>query len=117
MPFFIVASLKSTMEFYLDRLGFEIDFATSDFAIVRRDRVAIMLKELGPEARPLPNQQRHAWARWDAYIYSPDPHLLFEEFRERNAEFHRPISDTDDGLRAFEIQDCNGYVICFGRPR
>ena len=29
---------------------------------------------------------------------------------------HRPLADTGDGLRAFEIKDNSGYVICFGRP-
>jgi hypothetical protein len=30
---------------------------------------------------------------------------------------HRPLADTSDGLRAFEIIDNSGYVICFGRPK
>ena len=32
-------------------------------------------------------------------------------------EFHRPLEDTEDGLRAFEILDGDGYVLCFGRKR
>jgi hypothetical protein len=30
---------------------------------------------------------------------------------------HRPLADTHDGLRAFEIIDNSRYVICFGRPQ
>jgi hypothetical protein len=30
---------------------------------------------------------------------------------------HRKLADTNDGLRAFEITDNNGYVLCFGRPK
>jgi hypothetical protein len=30
---------------------------------------------------------------------------------------HGPLVDTGDGLRAFEIIDNSGYVICFGRPQ
>ena len=29
---------------------------------------------------------------------------------------HKHLKDTEDGLRAFEIIDNNGYVLCFGRP-
>jgi hypothetical protein len=28
----------------------------------------------------------------------------------------RKLANTNDGLRAFEIRDNNGYVLCFGRP-
>ena len=115
MPFFIVDNLKAASEFYADQLGFETEIAIPEskpfFAIVRRDRVAIMLKEIGADTRPRPNHTRHEWARWDAYIYSPDPDTLFAEYQERNVKFHRPIADTGDGLRAFEIKDNNGYVL------
>ena len=33
------------------------------------------------------------------------------------AELARELADTSDGLRAFEIIDNSGYVLCFGRPR
>jgi hypothetical protein len=29
---------------------------------------------------------------------------------------HRELANTNDGLRAFEIADNSGYVLCFGRP-
>ena len=29
---------------------------------------------------------------------------------------HRDLANADDELRAFEIIDNNGYVICLGRP-
>jgi len=34
----------------------------------------------------------------------------------RAVPIHEPSNDTGDGLRAFEITDNNGYVLCFGRP-
>jgi catechol 2,3-dioxygenase-like lactoylglutathione lyase family enzyme len=121
MPFFIVERLDASLDFYVQRLGFSVDVALPKgapyFAIVQRDRIGIMLKEIGTDIRPQPNHTRHGWARWDAYIYTPEPDALFEEFQARNVPFHHPISDTDDGLRAFEIFDNNGYVICFGRPK
>ena len=119
MPFFITGSLEAAIEFYVKRLGFIKEVAIPEpapfFAIVQRDRVGIMLKEVGAETLPQPNHTRHGWARWDAYIYSPDPDALFEEFSGRQVKFHQPIADTNDGLRAFEVMDHDGYVLCFGR--
>jgi hypothetical protein len=72
MPFFIVKRLDATLDFYVERLGFSIDIAIPKaspyFAIVQRDRVSIMLKEISKEIRPQPNHTRHGSARWDAYI-------------------------------------------------
>jgi hypothetical protein len=39
------------------------------------------------------------------------------EFSSRNVEFSAPLQDTDDGLRGFELEDADGYVLFFGRPR
>lgn len=45
-----------------------------------------------------------------------DPDALFVEFQSRGLEFHEPLTDTDDGLRGFELMDYDGYVFCFGKP-
>ena len=72
---------------------------------------------------PLPNYLRDikkGWARWDAYLHVPDPDALAAEFSSRNIEFFRTLKDSedgDDGLRGFEVQDADGYVLFFGRPK
>ena len=118
-PFFIVSDAPSALSFYRDRLGFEITFQEPAdepfFAIVCRGRAMIMLKDVGVD--PLPNYKREPAARWDAYLYVPDPDSLAAEFASRNVEFSEPLKDTHDGLRGFELRDCDGYVLFFGRPR
>ena len=122
-PFFIVRNVPAALAFYRDRLGFEITFQGPDpddifFGIVERGAAMIMLKDVGVE--PVPNYTRdvkQGWARWDAYLYVPDPDALFAEYSSRNIEFFRPLGDDDDGLRGFELQDADGYVLFFGRPR
>lgn len=119
-PFFIVASLFESVAFYRDRLGFDLVFATPDdepfFAIVRRDGVQLMLKEIASDVPPLPNRQRHAWAKWDAFVYVEDPDRLSKELAERGVAFLTELADTEDGLRGFELQDADGYVLFCGRP-
>lgn len=122
-PFFIVDDLPATLAFYQSKLGFDVlykgggDGTGNDFwAIVGRDRVMLMLKAITPEVHPQPNHSRHEWAPWDAYINTEDPDTLYAEFTGRKASVHRELANTHDGLRAFEIIDNNGYVLCFGRP-
>ncbi len=122
-PFFIVRSVPDSLSFYRDHLGFDITFqgpAPDDifFGIVQRGAAMIMLKDVGVD--PLPNYKRDVkkgWARWDAYLHVPDPDALAAEFLSRHVEFSVPLKDTDDGLRGFELQDADGYVLFFGRLR
>jgi len=115
-PFFVVDNLQASLDFYCSKLGFEVTYTNNDFyGIVQRDRVMVMLKAITPEIHPQPNHTRHDWARWDAYVYTPDPDALYAEYVAKAVPMHRPLADTDDGLRAFEITDNSGYVICFGR--
>ena len=118
-PFFIVSDGPSALSFYRDLLGFESVFQEPAeepfFIIVRRGRAMIMLKSVGVD--PLPNYKREPQARWDAYLYVPDPDALAAEFASRNVEFSAPLKDTHDGLRGFELRDADGYVLFFGRPR
>jgi catechol 2,3-dioxygenase-like lactoylglutathione lyase family enzyme len=119
-PFFIVTSLKASVSFYVDKLGFEIRYCGPDedpfWAIVGRDNVSIMLKAIADDIKPIPNHTRHDWARWDAYISTQEPDTLFEEYSSTGITFHQPIRNDGDGLRGFEVKDADGYVLFFGRP-
>ncbi len=118
-PFFIVKNLAESIDFYNQKLGFKTDILIPEedpfFGIVSRDAVRILLKHITEDIHPVPNYTRHEWARWDAFILTSDPDVLFAEFQSRGLAFHEPLADTDDGLRAFELKDHDGYVLCFGR--
>ena len=125
-PFFIVKNVPAALSFYRDRLGFDITFqGPSDddifFGIVQRGAAMIILKDIGVD--PVPNYTRdikQGIARWDAYLYVPDPDALATEFSSRNVEFFTTIKESeegDDGLRGFEVKDADGYILFFGRPR
>src|ERR1700726_531291 len=107
-PFFIVTSLKTSVSFYVDKLGFEIRYTGPDedpyWAIVGRDNISIMLKAIAPDVKPIPNHTCHDWAPWDAYISTVEPDTLFEEYRSNSVAFRKPIHDNSDDLRGFEIE-------------
>ena len=71
------------------------------------------MKAVGVE--PLPTYRRDPGARWDAFVYAPDPDALAAEFLSRGVAFFKPLKDTHDGLRGFELKDADGYVLFFGR--
>jgi catechol 2,3-dioxygenase-like lactoylglutathione lyase family enzyme len=118
-PSFIVRNVTAAISFYRDKLGFEVAHQQPDhdpfFAIVQRDGAMIFIKSVGVE--PVPNCKRHRYARLDAYVSVPDPDALAAEFASRGVKFSSPLQDTHDGLRGFELEDADGYVLFFGRPR
>jgi catechol 2,3-dioxygenase-like lactoylglutathione lyase family enzyme len=122
-PLFIVRSVPAALAFYRDRLGFTVTFEGPEpndifFGIAERGGAMLMFKAIGVE--PVPNCTRdigQGIARWDAYLHAPDPDALAAEFSARGVPFSEPLRDTDDGLRGFELQDADGYVLFFGRPR
>lgn len=119
-PLFIVADVPAALAFYREMLGFDITFRGPTpedefFGIVRRGGATIMFKALGVE--PFPNYGREPSFSWDAYVEVPDPDALAAEFASRGVGFSVPLSDTDDGLRGFEITDLDGYGLFFGRLR
>ena len=122
-PLFIVRDVPAALAYYRDRFGFDITFQGPEpsdifFGIVQRGRAMIMMKAI--DVDPVPNATRdigHGIARWDAYVYVPDPDALAAEFSSRGVEFLTPLGDNDDGLRGFEARDADGYVLFFGRPR
>lgn len=120
-PFFIVSDIKDSVSFYVNKLGFELRYIGPEgdpyFAIVGRDHISIMLKEIADDIKPISNHTRNGWARWDAYISASEPDVLFEEYSSGGVTFNQSIRDDDDGLRGFEVTDADGYVLFFGRPK
>ena len=116
-PFFIVKDLRASIAYYVERLGFEVEFEGPPddvyYAGVTRDGVGVMLKAITPAVLPRPNHTRHEWARWDAYVYTRDPDRLFDELKRRGASFVKELSFIDEGLWGFEIRDADAYVIAF----
>jgi catechol 2,3-dioxygenase-like lactoylglutathione lyase family enzyme len=120
-PFFIVKDLQASISWYVERLGFQLDFQGPDqdpyYGSVSRDGIGIMLKAILPDVLPRPNRTRHEWARWDAYIHTLYPDVLFDEFGRRGVSFATSLSFIDEGLWGFEVADADGYVLAFARVR
>ena len=120
-PNFVVKDLQTSITYYYERLGFQLDFQGPDdgpfWAGVSRGGIVIMLKAVAPNVLPCPNHTRHEWAPADAHIYSMDPDTLFDEFSRRGASFVKKLSFIEKGLWGFVVTDADGYALVFFRLR
>jgi uncharacterized glyoxalase superfamily protein PhnB len=117
-PYFIVADVVASADWYRDKLGFHYDRLWGDppaFAMVKRRGIIIMLRQFRPAVDPNPNRLRdpHNEA-WDAYIWTEDADALYAEFKAKGVTIPRDLCDQEYGMRDFDIEDCNGYRLCFG---
>src|SRR5436190_17259320 len=92
-PYFIVADVVATANYYRDKLGFDYKRFWNDppsFCMVRRGGITIMLAQLEEQGRMRPNHmvdpERSAW---DAYVWVEDADALYTEFRSKGVTIAR----------------------------
>lgn len=118
-PYFIVDDVVATANYYRDKLGFQYDRFWSDppaFCMVYRRGIVIMLSQppgLKGVMRPNHLTEEHSDA-WDAYIWVDDADALHAEFAAKGVNIVRGLCDQMYGNRDFDVEDCNGYRLCFG---
>lgn len=116
-PYFVVDDVVRSANAYRDRLGFSFDRFWGDppgFCMVHRGGVVIMLSQIpGGAARPNRGIDPEGEA-WDAYVWVDDADALAAEFRSRGATIVRDPCDQPYGCRDFEVEDADGYRLCFG---
>ena len=117
-PYFIVDDVVATANYYRDKLGFSYERFWGEpacFCMVWRAGVVIMLSQVEKSGLMRPNStvdpERGAW---DAYVWVDNADALFEEFKSKGVKIARDICDQPYGCRDFDIDDCNGYRLCFG---
>lgn len=117
-PYFIVDDVAATANYYRDALGFKYERLWGDpprFCMVYRSGIIIMLSQLDGSGLMRPNSQADPeQPAWDAYVWVDDADALLAEFRSRGVTIARDICNQPYGNRDFDIEDCNGYRLCFG---
>ena len=118
-PYFLVDDVYKSAEHYRDVLGFQFQQFWGEppaFVMVYRDGVQIMLRQPATTGESVvrPNRQRVQHAL-DAYVHVRDVDALYAELRESGAELLGEPVDQPHDCREFEVQDLNGYVLCFGQ--
>jgi len=117
-PSFLVDDVVKSAEFYRDVLGFTFNRYWGEppcFVIVVRDHAEISLGNPGAPGLMRPNRKAHPDAAWDAYIWVEDVEALHRELTAKGAKTLRGPESTFYNTREIEVEDCNGYVLCFGQ--
>jgi predicted enzyme related to lactoylglutathione lyase len=117
-PYFIVDDVVVTANFYRDKLGFHYERFWGEppaFCMVLRSGIVIMLSQFEKAGLMRPNGVAAPGGdAWDAYIWVDDADALYAEFRSRDVPIARDICDQPYRCRDFDVEDCNGYRLCFG---
>ncbi len=101
-PILRVRSLSSSIDYYVQVLGFKLDWQLSGFASVSRDRCGIFLCE-GDQGHP------GAWA----YVGVQDAEALFREYRAKGAKVRHPPTNYPWAFE-MQIEDLDGHVLRLG---
>ena len=118
-PSFIVDEVVSTANYYRDKLGFHYERFWNEppsFCMVKRNGIIIMLAQLETAGAMRPNHVVDPeGGALDAYIWIDDADALYAEYKSKRVKIVREICDREYGCRDFDIEDCNGYRLCFGQ--
>ncbi len=122
-PLIQVFDMHRSLEFYRDKLGFEITGDSgggddSDWVMLRKGDATIMLNgqyesDQRPEAPPPERQQWHK----DTCIFfgCPDVDAVFVFLQSKGIEAERP-KIAPYGMKQLYLTDPDGYGICFQWP-
>jgi uncharacterized glyoxalase superfamily protein PhnB len=115
-PVLLIADVERSVEYYRDRLGFEVETYGDppDFVTARRDDATILMA-LCPEPERIVPNWKIATNVWNVYIRVDDADAIYAEVQERGAPIDYTIYDTPWGHREFGVQDPDGYDIAFGQ--
>jgi len=118
-PYFIVDDVVVTANFYRDKLGFRYDRFWGEppaFCMVKRGGIVIMLSQFEKTGLMRPNSKAAPEGEaWDAYIWVENVDALYDEFKSNGTKIAREMCDQHYGCSDFDIEDCNGYRLCFGQ--
>ena len=114
-PQFLVDDLDRAVAYYVDKLGFTLDFKYQSFyASVSRDGLAIHLKH-APKS-PAEREHRKQNEHLDAYVSVSGVRELFAELTKRGARVLKPLTQEPWECLDFYVEDADGYILCFSEP-
>lgn len=102
-PILRVASIEASLAYYVDALGFTVQWQHGDFGAVARGDASLMLCE-GDQGHP---------GTW-VWIGVSDADALHDELRARGAVIRHPPTNYPWGSRELHVTDPDGHVLRLG---
>lgn len=115
-PYFPVADLARSLDYYERVLGFHRDYVGGDppiFGIVSRDGLPIMFRLLADPSRIRPMESQGG--SWDAFFWVRDAKALHAELMGRGATVVYGPVIQDYRVEEFAVRDGDGRVLGFGQ--
>jgi len=110
-PQLLVSDLDSSMEFYTEKLGFDVDFRYEDFySGIIKEGCSIHLKLGNPVREERQNKRDNE--DLDIVFSVQGIEYLYEEYSARSVEFTQPLRDMAYG-KEFYVADPDGYILGF----
>ena len=116
-PVLFVRDVQAAAKHYRTAMGFSEPLIYGEppsFAILHRDTMHLMLKQIDDHTRIVPR-----WTvspgLWDMYFWVDDVEALYREFVGRGAKIDYEPCDQPYGCREFGTQDIDGHDIGFGQ--
>jgi catechol 2,3-dioxygenase-like lactoylglutathione lyase family enzyme len=101
-PVLRVRNVAASRDYYVQVLGFKVDFQTEDFVSVTRGRCCLFLCE-GDRGNP------GSWV----WIDGKDVDALYEEYKQTGAKIRHPPTNYSWALE-MQVEDLDGNVLRFG---
>jgi len=101
-PILRVQNLLASIDFYVQKLGFKLDWQTRWFASVSRDRCHIFLSE-GDQGHP------GSWV----WIGVEDAEALFSEYRAKQVPVRHPPTNYEWAYE-MQVEDLDGNILRMG---
>lgn len=110
-PQFLVTDINSSIEFYTNKSGFDVDFRYEDFyAGVTKDEYCIHLKLAKPAIEERENKINNE--HLDIVFSVDEIEVLYDNLRTQSVEFIKSLREMPYG-KEFYIADPDGYIIAF----
>ena len=110
-PQLLVSDLDSSMEFYTEKLGFDVEFRYEDFySGIIKEGCSIHLKLGNPVREERQNKRDNE--DLDIVFSVQGIEDLYEEYSARSVEFTQPLRDMAYG-KEFYVVDPDGYLLGF----
>ncbi|WP_373492677.1 VOC family protein [Aquiflexum sp.] len=108
----LVNNLVQSIEFYTQKLEFDIEFRFLDFYVgIIKDAYSIHLKDGNPSTEERKNKRDHK--HLDILFEVENIEELFQTLLDKNVDVVMPLRTVREGAKEFYIADPDGYIIGF----
>lgn len=117
-PLIQVFDMPTSLAFYRDILGFAVKNSTSDWALLERDGIELMLNTAyESDARPPAPDSGRVAAHDDTCLYfsAPDVDGVYAYLRTHGVAAREPRV-APYGMKQVYLSDPDGYNLCFQWP-